>query len=150
MIISILPGTFEEMESDVHAPEAFGIYQSVGDTAGPGGILRAMRTVPLFEGFAWEIKRYCPDARVLNLTNPMSICVKALYGAFPQINSFGCCHEVFHAQDFLCAVLKEMCGIPRQSGRKYIRPRRVSTILHGSRRRSTAILISLFAATGIH
>ena len=43
VILSILPGTFDEMESDVHAPEKYGIYQSVGDTTGPGGILRAMR-----------------------------------------------------------------------------------------------------------
>ena len=117
VIISILPGTFEEMESDVHAPERYGIYQSVGDTAGPGGILRAMRTVPLFEGFAKEIKKCCPDAWVLNLTNPMSICVKALYGACPAIKAFGCCHEVFHAQDFLCAVIKEICGIERPNRR---------------------------------
>ncbi len=117
VIISILPGTFEEMESDVHAPEQFGVYQSVGDTAGPGGILRAMRTVPLFEGFAKEIEKCCPGAWVLNLTNPMSICVKALYGAFPNIKAFGCCHEVFHAQDFLCAVIKEMCGVPRPNRR---------------------------------
>ena len=37
VIISILPATFEEMRSDVHAPETYGIYQSVGDTVGPGG-----------------------------------------------------------------------------------------------------------------
>lgn len=49
---SILPGTFDEMESDVHLPEKYGIYQSVGDTVGPGGVLRAMRTVPIYEGFA--------------------------------------------------------------------------------------------------
>ena len=41
----------------------------------------------------------------------MSACVKALYDTFPEIKAFGCCHEVFHAQDFLCCVLKEMKGI---------------------------------------
>lgn len=40
VIISILPGTFDEMEADVHMPERLGIYQSVGDTAGPGGMIR--------------------------------------------------------------------------------------------------------------
>ena len=44
VVISILPGTFDEMHSDVHTPEKYGIYQSVGDTSGPGGIVRAMRT----------------------------------------------------------------------------------------------------------
>ena len=111
VLMSILPGTFAEMRSDVHLPEKYGIYQSVGDTVGPGGVLRAMRTVPIYEGFAKAIKEHCPDAWVLNLTNPMSACVKALYDTFPEIKAFGCCHEVFHAQDFLCCVLKEMKGI---------------------------------------
>ncbi len=111
VVISILPGTFEEMRSDVHAPEQYGIYQSVGDTAGPGGVLRAMRTVPIYEEFARNIELYCPNAWVINFTNPMSICVKTLYDVFPKIKAFGCCHEVFHAQEFLCCVLKEECNI---------------------------------------
>ena len=60
VVISILPGTFKEMNSDVHAPNAYDIYQSVGDTVGPGGVLRAMRTVPLYEEFALAIKKNCP------------------------------------------------------------------------------------------
>lgn len=116
---SILPGTFDEMEGDVHLPEKYGIYQSVGDTVGPGGVLRAMRTVPIYEGFAKEIKEHCPKAWVINLTNPMTACTKTLYDVFPEIKAFGCCHEVFHAQDFLCCVAKEILGIPRP-GRKDI------------------------------
>ena len=73
--ISILPGTFREMLSDVHVPEKSGVYQSVGDTAGPGGILRAMRTVPYNEEFARKIRDISPNAWVLNFTTPMSICV---------------------------------------------------------------------------
>ncbi len=111
VIISILPGTFREMRSDVHAPESYGIYQSVGDTVGPGGILRAMRTVPIYEEFAGQIRDICPNAWVLNLTNPMSICVKTLYDVFPGIKAFGCCHEVFHAQEFLTKMLLETRGI---------------------------------------
>ena len=111
VLISILPGTFTQMRSDVHAPEKYGIWQPVGDTVGPGGVLRAMRTVPIYEGFARAIQEHCPDAWVLNLTNPMSACVKALYDTFPGIKAFGCCHEVFHTQDLLCCVLKELKGI---------------------------------------
>lgn len=112
---SILPGTFDEMASDVHAPESHGIFQSVGDTVGPGGVLRAMRTVPLYEQFARAIAKCCPNAWVINLTNPMSICVKTLYDVFPGIKAFGCCHEVFHAQEFLCCVIQEELGVPRPS-----------------------------------
>lgn len=111
VVLSILPATFKEMRSDVHTPEKYGIYQSVGDTAGPGGVLRAMRTVPIYEGFARKIKEICPNAWVINFTNPMSICTKVLYDVFPEIKAFGCCHEVFHAQEFLTCVLKETCGI---------------------------------------
>ena len=113
--ISILPGTFAEMASDVHAPEDYGIYQPVGDTVGPGGVLRAMRTVPIYEGFAEAIKKTCPNAWVINLTNPMTVCCKTLYDVFPKIKAFGCCHEVFHAEEFLCCVLQEILGIERPS-----------------------------------
>ena len=57
IVISILPGTFDEMESDVHTPEKYGILQPVGDTVGPGGIVRSLRTIPMFEeiglGYLW-------------------------------------------------------------------------------------------------
>lgn len=92
VIISILPGTFDEMESDVHQPEKYGIYQSVGDTSGPGGIVRAMRTIPMYIEIAEAIKKNCPDAWVINYTNPMTLCVKTLYRVFPEIKAFGCCH----------------------------------------------------------
>ncbi len=111
--ISILPGTFDEMAADVHLPEKYGIYQSVGDTVGPGGVLRAMRTVPLFEGFARAIRTCCPHAWVINLTNPMTILCRTLFDVFPGIKAFGCCHEVFHAEDFLCCVLHEQLGMPQ-------------------------------------
>lgn len=113
VILSILPGTFDEMESDVHMPEKYGIYQSVGDTVGPGGVLRAMRTVPIYEGFAREIAEYAPDAWVINFTNPMTICTKTLFDVFPDVKAFGCCHEVFHAQEFLACVACEELGVPR-------------------------------------
>ncbi|MBQ3018244.1 MAG: alpha-glucosidase/alpha-galactosidase [Clostridia bacterium] len=110
VVISILPGTFDEMESDVHVPEKYGIYQSVGDTTGPGGIVRAMRTIPMFEEIANYIKEYCPKAWVINYTNPMTLCVKSLYQAFPEIKAFGCCHEVFGTQRLLTWVVEEFLG----------------------------------------
>lgn len=110
VIISILPGTLDEMESDVHAPEKYGIYQSVGDTTGPGGIVRAMRTIPMYEKIAENIKKYCPGAWVISYTNPMTLCVKALYRVFPEIKAFGCCHEVFGTQNILKEVVREELG----------------------------------------
>lgn len=111
VVISILPGTFDEMASDVHLPERLGIYQSVGDTAGPGGIIRALRTIPMFVEIADAIKVYCPNAWVINYTNPMTLCVKTLYHVFPEIKAFGCCHEVFGTQKVLKGICEKTMGL---------------------------------------
>ena len=110
VITSILPGTFEQMRLDVHLPERLGIYQPVGDTVGPGGIMRALRTIPEYVIFAEAIRDFAPEAWVINYTNPMSQCVRTLYHVFPQIKAFGCCHEVFSTQDMLASMLRHETG----------------------------------------
>ncbi|MDR2599336.1 MAG: alpha-glucosidase/alpha-galactosidase [Oscillospiraceae bacterium] len=111
VIISILPGTLENMSIDVHLPERLGIYQSVGDTVGPGGIIRALRTIPPYIEFAEAIKAYAPSAWVINYTNPMSLCIRTLYHIVPEIKAFGCCHEVFGTQQLLTAMINEETGV---------------------------------------
>ncbi len=111
VVISILPGTFEEMRSDVHLPERLGIWQPVGDTVGAGGFMRAMRTVPMFVTIAEAIREFAPDTWVINYTNPMSLCVRTLYEVYPQIRAFGCCHEVFGTQRLLCSLLETQAGV---------------------------------------
>ena len=71
VVISILPGTFKEMESDVHTPEKYGIWQSVGDTVGPGGIIRALRTLPKEERETIEssLREYYLIPKVTAITN---------------------------------------------------------------------------------
>jgi len=115
VFVSILPGDFEEMAVDVHAPEKYGIYQPVGDTAGIGGIIRAIRTIPQFREIAAAVKKHAPGAWVVNYTNPMSICTRTLYREFPGIKAFGCCHEVFNTQMLLAAVLEEAGAAPAGS-----------------------------------
>lgn len=110
VMISILPGTFNEMQVDVHCPEQYGIYQSVGDTVGPGGIIRALRTIPMYKFFAEQIREYCPDAWVINFTNPMTMCVRTLYKVFPEIKAYGCCHEVFETQKLLSEIYNSIHG----------------------------------------
>lgn len=112
VVISILPGTFTEMYSDVHTPERHGIYQAVGDTTGPGGLIRALRTIPMFVEIAEAIKLYSPTAWVINYTNPMALCVRTLYETFPDIKAFGCCHEVFITQTLLASMCESKLGIP--------------------------------------
>lgn len=120
VVISILPGTFDEMASDVHLPERLGIYQSVGDTAGPGGIIRALRTVPMFVEIANAIQAYAPKAWVINYTNPMSLCIKTLYHVYPGIKAFGCCHEVFGTQKVLAGICGETFGLQEIARRDII------------------------------
>ncbi len=117
VVISILPGTFDEMEVDVHLPQRLNIWQSVGDTAGPGGIVRALRTLPMYVPIAQAIREHCPGAWVINYTNPMSLCVQVLYHVFPEIKAFGCCHEVFNTQMVLAEAAGERLGIPAPARR---------------------------------
>ncbi len=111
VIISIQPATFDEMESDVHEPEKYGIYQSVGDTVGAGGVVRSLRCCPMIEEIAFAVRDNCPNAWVINYTNPMTMCVKTLYRAFPEIKAFGCCHEVFATQKLLATALEDIYGV---------------------------------------
>lgn len=121
VVISLLPGTFREMQSDVHAPEEVGIFQSVGDTTGPGGAIRALRTVPMYREFAEAIAEHAPRAWVVNYTNPMAVCVRTLHEVFPAIKAFGCCHEVFETQSLMRTMLEREHGVPVPGGRADIR-----------------------------
>ncbi len=107
VVMSITPGTLENMRNDVHYPEKYNIYQSVGDTVGVGGYSRALRTIPIYIEYAKQIEKYCPNAWVINYTNPMSIATYTLYKTFPKIKAFGCCHEVFKSQKLLLEAYKE-------------------------------------------
>ena len=111
VFISILPGTLDDMEKYVHIPQKYDIYQTVGDTTGPSGIFRALIMMPMYEVIAKAIQKICPNAWVLNFTNPMTMCVQTLYHIFPEIKAFGNCHEIFFVQRILARALKEETGI---------------------------------------
>ncbi|MCQ2412871.1 MAG: alpha-galactosidase [Sphaerochaetaceae bacterium] len=111
VIISVEPGIIECRQGDLELPDYYGILQTVGDTTGPGGILRARRAIPLFVEFAKNIERFCPNAWVINYTNPMTLCTAALFKGFPGIKAMGCCHEVFHIQTFLAEKCKDWYGV---------------------------------------
>ena len=118
VIISIEPGKTECRYGDLVLPEEYGILQSVGDTTGPGGIMRARRALPIFFDLAKNIEQVCPDAWVINYTNPMTLCTAALYKAFPAIKALGCCHEVFHTQNFLAEKVNTWFGVPTPDRRE--------------------------------
>ncbi len=111
VFISITPGSLDAMESDAHTPEKYGIYQSVADTTGPAGVIRSLRAIPMVQEIALAVKKCCPDAWVINYSNPMTVFTKALYASWPEIKAFGCCHEVFGTQKLLALALDECRGI---------------------------------------
>ncbi len=113
VFLSILPGPMGMFANDIDIPAKYGILQTVGDTTGPGGISRALRTVPIYVDYAHQIMELCPDAWVINYTNPMTLCTAALYAAEPEIKAFGCCHEVFGTQEMLAGLVNRYLDVPR-------------------------------------
>lgn len=104
VVITVSTGGLEAMRHDIEIPLKYGIYQPVGDTVGPGGISRTLRNVPVFVDFAEKIKRHCPDAWVLNITNPMTVLTQVLIEA--GCKAVGLCHELYT----LSGMLKEHFG----------------------------------------
>ncbi|MBU2614740.1 MAG: alpha-glucosidase/alpha-galactosidase [Elusimicrobia bacterium] len=112
VIISITPGGLKLMGQDLKIARKYGIIHTVGDTVGPAGLMRIMRTVPIYSGIAHEIAKICPKAWVINYTNPMSACTRIIGIAEPSLKVFGCCHEVFSAQNFLATLAKKYLKCP--------------------------------------
>ena len=107
VIISITQGTIEEMVSDIHLPEMYGIYQSSGESSGPSGIMRSIRTLPQYIEFAEKIKEICPDAWVINLSSPMAVCMDVLYKTFPKIKAVGCSNEPLYSQELIAEFVSQ-------------------------------------------
>jgi alpha-galactosidase len=93
VVVCISTGALDSMALDVEIPTRYGIRQSVGDTVGPGGILRALRNIPVMVGIARDMEELCPDAWLLNLTNPMTTLCRAVTRT-TGIETVGLCHEV--------------------------------------------------------
>jgi len=104
VVVSISTGGFESMNADLLIPERYGIRHSVGDTIGPGGIVRALRNIPVFLDIAADMEAVCPDAWMLNLSNPMTTICRAVTRE-SSITTIGLCHEVTIVQFMLSLLL---------------------------------------------
>ena len=94
IIISILVGGYAAIQKEIDIPMKYGIDQCIGDTLTPGGIMRCMRTLPELMVMAWDIEEICPNAVVLNYTNPMSMLSWGFQDAAPDLQYVGLCHSV--------------------------------------------------------
>jgi alpha-galactosidase/6-phospho-beta-glucosidase family protein len=95
VVVTITTGGLDTMALDLEIPERYGIYQSVGDTVGPGGLSRALRNVPVIVDIARAMQRNCPDAWMLNLTNPLTVLTRVVGLTTPRLKVMGLCHELF-------------------------------------------------------
>ena len=93
VLVTILAGGTDIWQHDIIIPKKYGVDINIGDTRGPAGVFRALRTIPVMLGIVKDMEKYCPDAILLNYTNPMSMLCRAM-----QRESFirlsGLCHSV--------------------------------------------------------
>lgn len=93
---------------DNDIPLKYGIDQCIGDTLGPGGLLKGMRTVPVFLDILRDLRDLAPGALMLNYTNPMSMLILAAGRAVPEVPIVGLCHSVQGTS----RLLAEYAGVP--------------------------------------
>ena len=93
VVCTILAGGVDVWQHDILIPKKYGVDTNVGDTRGPSGVFRALRTIPVMLGIVRDMEEHCPDAILLNYTNPMAMLCRAM-----QRESFirltGLCHSV--------------------------------------------------------
>jgi len=94
VLCTVLQGGVDVFKYDITIPKKYGVDINVGDTRGPSGIFRALRTIPLMLEICQDIEKYCPDATILNYTNPMAMLCRAMQGVFPKLKITGLCHSV--------------------------------------------------------
>lgn len=99
---------------DFEVPKKYGLRQTIGDTLGIGGIMRALRTIPVLQDFANDMEEVCPNALFLNYTNPMAM-LSGYMQRYTGVNTVGLCHSVQVCSESL---LKEVDMSDRLEGRK--------------------------------
>ena len=94
----------ENVRHDFDIPMKYGVNQCIGDTIGPGGIFKALRTLPAWIDILHDVERLAPDALVMNYTNPMSLtCLTGLRASWLPI--VGLCHSIPYTAEILAGYL---------------------------------------------
>jgi alpha-galactosidase len=93
VVTGLSVGGFDAMVHDLEIPERYGIRQPVGDSVGPGGITRALRSVPVMVGIARVVERRCPEALLINVSNPLTALCRAITRE-TTVRTVGLCNEL--------------------------------------------------------
>jgi alpha-galactosidase len=101
-------GGIDATRKDLEIPARYGLQQTIGDTTGVGGVFRGLRTFPFLSGLAADMLDVCPDAMLLNYTNPMAMNVWWLSVVAPELKAIGLCHSVY----WTAHGLSELVGAP--------------------------------------
>lgn len=123
VLVSISTGGLAAMRHDLEIPERYGIYHTVGDTVGPGGWMRAVRNIPVFHDFGARMARLCPQAWMLNVSNPLTPLTRTPQRSF-GVKAIGMCPGVDHT----AIALAKLVGAPPEARLDYV----VTGIDHGS------------------
>lgn len=100
VIVMIQVGGLDAFRLDYEIPLKHGIDQCIGDSLGPGGVLRGLRTIPVLLDIARDMEELCPNAIMLNYANPMAACCYAL-GKASKVPFIGLCHGVQTTLDLI-------------------------------------------------
>ena len=90
---------------DFEIPSKYGLKQTIGDTIGIGGIFRGLRTFPVLADIARDMEQVCPNAWLLNYTNPMAMNITFLHHVAPRLKVLGLCHSVYWTMVGLCELI---------------------------------------------
>jgi alpha-galactosidase len=105
VINEVQVGGYAATRADFEIPARYGVRQTIGDTLGIGGIFRGLRTIPVVTALAGDMVRYCPEAYLLNYSNPMAMLPWAVYAGTGFSNVFGLCHSVRDTHAFLAGLV---------------------------------------------
>ncbi|MBQ0078717.1 MAG: alpha-glucosidase/alpha-galactosidase, partial [Eubacterium sp.] len=104
VLITVLQGGVEVWRHDIEIPKKYGVDICVGDTRGPSGIFRFLRTAPVLLSIIRDVEEVCPNAVVLNYTNPMAMLVSFLQSQ-TEVSVTGLCHSVQGTAEMLAGWL---------------------------------------------
>lgn len=107
VIITFMVGGFDKYRSDVDIPAKYGVFQTISDSTGPGALMRIVRTAPVLQAVAQELRELAPEAWVLNYANPMAMNTLTLLRSGHR-KSIGLCHSI---QGCLLWNIKKWLGI---------------------------------------
>ena len=122
VITTILAGDVDVWQHDILIPKKYGVDINVGDTRGPSGVFRMLRTLPVMLDICKDISELCPNAVYLNYTNPMAMLCHGMQKVYPDLAISGLCHSVqgtskmmakwagveYEDVDYLCAGINHL------------------------------------------